>query len=473
MTGRTRLALAALGLALCAGSVFAEEKVFVLKNGRRIRGDLVSQTADDYSIKTENGKVTLAKSLVQSIEDPPPPPKPFLEPDAPKPLPKDDDDESTPAATRTPAPAPAPVEKTPPSASAPTSSSPLAKPEEIDKLRKAILALPEVRADEPGTETARQSGLDTIAKTTPLAAIVALACENVNAAGKPTPERDVALELAAAKPDKARPLVAQAIVGFDTRSRTEHLLKAIQRIGDDPAGTLEKAILVKLDAQIAANAPPDVIYELLAPVATQRVLAPLFEKILKAAPGSRNAVEVCKKVLEHVQDSDAALAPILKRLKSDKAPALDLLPALLDLLACSHGAAGEAIDRLFLALDAAPPSNDAADASRQYGITKALEALGSISTPDSCRALVSAFDAARNEERRLAVLRALRGVKKNNFEGGTFFDVLHTIVDRMNDPVRSVVEKEAFRDTLQALTGQNFGIDAARWQEYVSKLGRE
>jgi hypothetical protein len=73
--------LVLLVLVALAGTALAEEKVFKLRNGRSIQGELVEETRSAYLVQVATGTVRLAKETVASIEAAP----------TRKPLPKHED----------------------------------------------------------------------------------------------------------------------------------------------------------------------------------------------------------------------------------------------------------------------------------------------------------------------------------------------------------------------------------------------
>lgn len=79
-----RLALVLTVVVAASGPALAEEKVFHLKNGRRVRGDLVEETTTAYVVKTAGGRVTLVRDDVTRIEAAETP-KGVLEPERRKP----------------------------------------------------------------------------------------------------------------------------------------------------------------------------------------------------------------------------------------------------------------------------------------------------------------------------------------------------------------------------------------------------
>src|SRR5579871_1813558 len=89
---RSRCCVLACTIALAVGTpsrALADEQVFVLKNGRKIQGELDGEDATSYTIRTTGGKTVVPKSLVSRIdavqEQPKGPAGPKPAPDAGKP----------------------------------------------------------------------------------------------------------------------------------------------------------------------------------------------------------------------------------------------------------------------------------------------------------------------------------------------------------------------------------------------------
>ena len=163
----------ALFLALSLPAQGDEEKIFHLKNGRKIQGELIEETKTTYVIRSATGKLFVAKDQVKSVEAPPVPSKPFLEPDKRRPSEGDDAAVSTPSQT-TPSSGSSTPSTSRGSTPLPTSSytGPLASGSEIESARKALLAVPQVTIeDQAGTTAAREKACDEIMKTCSLGEI--------------------------------------------------------------------------------------------------------------------------------------------------------------------------------------------------------------------------------------------------------------------------------------------------------------
>src|SRR5262245_10862817 len=81
MRSSIRRALPLVGLlTLVPSTVRSDEKVVVLRNGRRITGEVVSESPDTLTVKTDGGTVTLPRAQVARLDEPPPVERPRVEP---------------------------------------------------------------------------------------------------------------------------------------------------------------------------------------------------------------------------------------------------------------------------------------------------------------------------------------------------------------------------------------------------------
>ena len=464
-----RLSLGILLVALAAFPALAEnEKVFRLKNGWKVEGELLEETPTSYVVKTAGGKSVLQKRTVASVEDPPPPPKPFLEPEPKKeePPPPDEDAPLPPSSQPATPDTPAPAAPTP----APSASSPLASDAEIAAMRKALLAVP-VPTD-ADSAAARNKAIEDIAKTGSMPALVAIVSEPEAAQyAKVPPERALALQiLQSIDAVRVRPLLAQAVSAVDLKKGVpRQLLQAINAASDSDDGAIAQALIAKSADEAAAGNNPEPLLAPLEWLGKRPMLPGLYKLLL--TPDKANAADAwgkaCYQIASHDSDPDAALTPLLALLDPQKLPPYSRLAPALGVLGASRGQAAYPIGRLLEALERTTPSPEDAPAHEKC-LKAGYRSLTGILNLEARDRILRGIDDARTPERRILVLDAI--AKLSGRPRDLPNDFVVALVERMSAPDRTDSELQAFGAALDLLTGKKIGPDAAGWKIYVSTL---
>jgi hypothetical protein len=419
-----------------------DEKIFHFKNGRKVLAEILEETATNYVVRTAGGRSVFAKDSIASIEEVPAPGKSFLGGPAEKPKEKPAAGDATPA---------------------PSAAEPLASEAEIASARRALGAVPAENPDDPQAAGARTRALAAVSDGCPLGALVAL-CAEITV---PTPrERFLALDLVIAAGERARPLLAQAILAADARALPRELLVAIQKVGPDATGTIERAVLAKLAELRTRKTDPAGLGPVLKAVGSERSLAALYDWLLAPERPDTSATlsEICQAVVGAQSSPDAALQPLVRLLDTKDLPGYRKLSAALDVLSKTRGEAVPAVSAILDQLEASPSK----DAERPLALASGYAALASVPTDAARERLMKSLRSASGAEGRLLVLGAMK--KQKPTAGWPTPDTLEAIRVSMAEADRSPAEREAYAQVLASLTGRSLGTDPAAWSAYILGL---
>lgn len=458
----TGLLLAFASAALADGT----EKIFRLKNGRKMQGEIIEETTTSYVIRTSGGKTTLPKDLVASVENPPPPPKPFLEPEN---HPAASPDEPSATAPMT----PSGDDKTPAPPPTAVSESPLASETEIADAKKQLADVPASASTEDEKAT-REKALKSVREAVSLTRLVAVCAElPAPTETKTPPERLVAMELVAAAPaSDVRPLLAQGLLAADfSKGIPTDLISLIARVGPDDAGVLDNAVLAKVAALVASGSAVDSLEPAMRKVGTGRDLRALYSWLLAhetkatCVPGLGR---MASDLVNAADDLEAALRPLVPLLEGKTLPDYAKLTAVFGLLKDSRGDMGPTAISLVNALErqTVPAGSETAwrdTLSRGY---RALASMGSI---DARQTLLQNLRAARAEDRRVMLLEAIARLTHQG-DDLVVSGYLDSLVEFMSEGDRSEAELTAAGRALGALTQKSLGSDPSAWRDYLKSL---
>lgn len=443
-------ALAAL-LAVAAAPHGSAEEVVVLANGRKIHGEVEGRRpGGDVVVKTAGGgTVVIPGNQVLRVEKAEPLGRQPFDPERPSSPPPVADDSSAPAGS----PTPAAALPSPPAAPVATGSPPrLASPGEVavarDELRDAAgEARPEARRLRVEAALRRQT-----------TAALAGCCEVLR---PDEPAATLALEALEARRADARVALAGRVVALDPVQPFPPVLAlALARVGDDPAGTLERAVLALLDAARGRALPCDALAAPLATLGTPRAM-PALATIVTESPGTATpTIEgALASIVSRTPDPDAALAPLLSRIDARSTPWAVLARAL-PLLGQSRGPARATLAAVLERARLEPEGPGPTESSR-----RACIALASIGTEEALADLLREIETAPDETRRIAAITASAAVRLPTGPARRRFAL--ALVDRL-EAARTPAEQRALAAVLGELVGGGYDRDAAAWRRHLA-----
>lgn len=446
-----------------------DEKIFVLKTGTKIRGELVQETKDELVVKAAGGKVSLPRAIVVQILDVPKPTPSAAPPPA---------DEPTPVAP--PAPGPSPSPSSVAAAADPDARQPLASPAELDAARADLESLATARRDAATDLPSAERRV----RDTPLATLVAVIA---NPGSLTLDAAKIALARVRADLAPLRPLVARGIRFYApvNRELPRDWKSLVLQVGDDPAGTLEDV----LDERLSVADPlPTALLELTGAIGTLRSF-PALARLLGAAEGDGIAAVrlAFLRILVRTKDSpDRALLELKGRLGA-LAPTDPRAEALLTLYA--FGTTPEAVGVVVALLsraEAASPGDEAESAALAELLKTGYAALMTIRTEPAVRRVLASTAIGHAPEHRIAAIRALYAFGQSPQAIRSSLDanygstgaaatapdavpssVLAELVTMLEQAGRSKDERALIVDVLQNLTNQGFGEDVQAWRRYV------
>jgi hypothetical protein len=437
MNQRSVAFVASFVLAVGVSAAHAEDRDFYMKSGTRIRGELVDETADQYVVKVGGGTIHLAKTAVEKVEKVVLPADPF-----------------------------APTPRSAPNAP---------KPEAVADARKLLESLAAARDN----KTADLKQLESTAAALPLETIVAILADPQSARGG-APQ----IALARVKSDGAasRPLLVRALEA-DAGTPSDALCSALGAVGDDENGTLEMAIVKRIEA--TPKAPPAPLLAVLhgtaeaAGLGTLRAIPALLKTIGTAADdASVNLLRgACSSILERSNDPDTALEPIREHVATAN-PTLVKDQALLSLL--QYYRHGEDIEGLVSDAVARAEVSAATEPAAKSAVNDFLLAgyrdLVAIRTDSAIDRVLSAAGMDRPIAQRRTALAALADLVRpkrgdaSNPALAVSRQNLTKVAKMLSQEQRTPEERAAIVSALQAITRQSIGDDVNAWDQYVGTL---
>lgn len=287
------LALALAAVLAAAGTARCEERIVVLKNGHRLRGEIVEETSTSYVLRAkEGGKATIARSEVLRVEAPAAGGK-FLESDSrphPRPAPP-----AAPAPEAVPEAAPAPVAPVSTAAPAPEwEGAPAPVVSECRAWLAETAALPPEKQAPRQKAALERFGLDGL--------LGLLARAPVG------PDEDPARAQAAAAVRLAGPAgrgpLTRALVG--TRARSAELLELVRPLFD---ASVEDALAAALPGWKPGERVP--VYPLLEEHGTLRSTEVLARCIVKGGGDPRFAGHALAAIVRRERNPGTAVAPLV------------------------------------------------------------------------------------------------------------------------------------------------------------------
>ncbi len=448
------------------------EKIFFLKNGRKIRAQLVEENPTQYVIRSPGGRSTLARGDVVRIEEPPTgrpflePPKKAREPAAPTREPRKESAKATPA----------PETKLEPKAPA-ASRGEVATAAEIADAKKILGGLP------PAGDPTLEKALADASKKATLAALVGILSEspvpieNGQISDKrpdPRAQTLAAQLLRRAPAEEVRPLVAKAvsIVALERGQPTELVSFAID-LRDDAAGTLEAAFLARVLEHAKSRVVIDDFTRGLQSVGRPEVAPKLYDGLLEASLGlnASSLGRTIRFLLDRSPNPDPLIEPLAALVDPGKLPSslVGLAEAAMILGKAKHGLHLLKLERLIQALDALTRNEENTGLVDNCQRSVML-AIARLDVPEARDVLVRAVDSSRRRERRIIALSALTQLKVPR---ESLAEIMEPLVRQMSEIGRSDAELNAYASTLSSLSGARYGTDVDAWAKYVSDLENE
>jgi hypothetical protein len=418
---------------LAVPALAGDEKIFHLRNGRKIEGELIDDTPANYIIRLpEGGTTKLAKGMVAKVEDAPP-----REPPPKKPAP-----EVAPVATRT------------------KPAKPKVVDENVESLRKALREVPTDPAE-------RAKAIEAIKSGFPLRSLVAIVAEPETPAAPAPVEQLLAADLVRQSPPAdVRPLLVDAVGNVDLEKGQPTQLSSVIRTVGDEGGVLENALLDEIEAVLPKDLDAQQLFNALDPLLTAPSFPRVFGWIFSVDKNNRAAVGgFCKTIVLHAQDKDAAVAPLVGMVDAEKLPPLAKLPPILEVLAYSKKTS-KLLVQIVNAVERRRPNKDTTAAEIDAAIRSAYGALGAILDNDARYQLNRGIDAL-DLDARIRVIESIRNMPMDPPKLDK--DFLNGIIDRMT-PDKSEQEMSALAGVLQRLTGRNNGTDTNAWKRLVQSL---
>ncbi|HZV02236.1 MAG TPA: hypothetical protein VFF73_36340 [Planctomycetota bacterium] len=466
MNGRAA-ALSACLLAIGLGSAFAEEQDFVLKTGRKIRGELVEDAADVYVVKVEGGTVRLSKSAVSRVE------KVVSESQGPF-TPTTPD--KKPTTTTTP-----PTDR---SVSTPKPTGPaLASPEAIATAKRLLEQL----ADAKRAGSADAKTLEERVAALPLETMVAVLAESDGLSSEAVAATSDRVKRGS--PTAVRPLSARAIVTTKNEP-SERFCDVVEGMGDDEDGTIERAIDQRIEG--ARSEPPLGLVRLLkGKLGTGRSVASLVNAIPRVGNAASEALgSACTQIVVKAKDPDALLQPVkalLAKASPRDPPSLQLL-ALLLYYRKGADVADLVIDAVNRAEQDLDPPAELKTTVNDF-LSKGYHVLLAIRTDAAVDRVLRGTKLSQPLDWRITAIRALPDLgvtpavlrrsqlaegsrpaqtKDPDSDKKVSGDVMNSIARMLEEKERTDDERRSIVNALQRITGQTIGDDASAWRRYIS-----
>jgi len=462
---RRSVVLIAVCVVVLGGGAYGEEKDFFLKTGRKIRGELVEETAGAYVVKVGGGTVRLARDSVARVESVVPATEGPFAPAAPAPAPDQTKTAQAPQAG---------------------GAGPLATPEAVAAGKKVLRDLSYAR------ESTRPDlkDLEASAAALPLETVMAILADPDGLTRDAT--AIAADRVASASAATIRSLAARAIAGSNKQPSAE-LCSAISGAGDDLDGTVERAIDNRIES--GPEAPPPPLLRLLqGKIGTTRSVPALGKSLSVAGADAIDALAMaCTAIITRADDPDHALQPV-KALVAAASPRSPGSEALLSLfLFYKRGADIE--DLVIGAVNRA--EGDTATSPAEKGhvndfLARGYHLLLAIRTDAAVDRVFRAARMAQPLEWRITAVRTLgdlastpaalrhqgegegmgTGVASGTPDSDKKPDpaLLTRIVGLLGDDGRTQDERDSIVAVLQGLTHQTLGDDEQAWKVYIFNL---
>lgn len=455
------IVLVVLGSAALAG-----EKTFVLKSGTRIKGELVDERPDSYTVKAGGGKLVILKAQVVRTEDVAPP--------APAPAPL----VAVPA-TRTP-------DVTARLAGRSEPDAPLASDDEVARAREVV----RVVAVALKTGAADQEGLSARISALPAASLAALLADP----GDLGEELSLAVRPLTRDRATGRRLLARAVKSIDGEKAPHRaLLEALKAVADDADPAIDQAITARLRRRPGANEPA--VLKIAGRIGTLRVLPALVEGLVAADVASGAMAvhsQAANQVLARATDQaavDRALLQIAPTLSATDMTT-ENAEQLLSLFVFGHDPkiAAAVLASIERADGTADGADDRANERVVSFLTAGYRALLVVRTDTSVRRVLAGGSLSAPASHRTAALSVLldlrispdairaraaggEGAEGNRKPVAAADPVRHEILDRLacylEEPSRPDAERKQVAQVLQELTGQLLGDNATAWHRYL------
>ena len=465
MNRSTLLLLGVVALGPFAARVRAEEKVIILTNGRKLRGEIAQQDSNVVVIKTAGGTTTLPSALVARVEDP-------LKPDGilvkPSPPPPEVDDPlpgmAPPSAPAAPTPNSAVVPRAAPTTDLAPGTYTGATAAVMSDCATALLAAGTLPDD------VRPARLQETVTTFGPGALVGI----LNA---PIPRNDPRF-------DSIRQL-AKAALATDTEKSRPEVVRAVVALRGDVAfdflPILESVYDKSVEDAIAGMLPTAVpsslreLVEMLGRHGTPRSAQALGGLLLASLTGFQgmdpNLPAMCAQALVAIalrsDPPGAAIAPLAREVVLDKLPSGDRLEHLLTVLAVDPRS-DNLIERISRVVDAelrALPQDAPLDVREQAVRRRefTFRALARLSTEEPLDIVRTAVEQENDDALRLRWLKTLRFAT----DASTDAKLVGWLLERWT---KNPAEGATVIEVLTAVTGKTWGNNQAAWREYLGTI---
>lgn len=444
--------------ALSCTSAFGEDKIVVLKNGRRIQGELVEENAASLVVKTSGGQLTLDRSGVLRVEEIPKS-KPFLEPSAGNATPSSPSksvDEARPpesSGSISKAPAAPQMSSTPAYAAAPAAvvSDCMRMLGEVaqarDYQRSALLK-----------EVVKKCGLD------PLVTILAEP-SRANESAERLAVRELARDGLKDAGGAARVSLTRAAIG--TRFMSQDVLRLLEDLFDN---SVEDATLAALrDFEPSSQR---LAVEMLARHGTRRSAATLADLALTVSDEvdqllPRAVGQALAAIAGRDHDPRSVIGPLARKVeRAEKLPSGFALDGILVALAAIPSEGLDALKRIASGLgheQARMHDDDPKLPTLNYRLASTYRALASTGEQDGLDVVEAAITDSTDASHRQLWIRCLASATRSG-DNAKFIRWLIAWWDKHDE------DGEAIAEVLGATTGKSFGPALGAWRDYADSL---
>lgn len=435
------------------------EKVFRLKNGRKIQGEVLEETPTTFVVRSSSGKTTIQKDSIDAVEETTPD-KTFLAPEKPATA---EVTSPTPSATTDPPPPSRPIVGRPSVASATDS--------ELAAAKKSLAAVPAEDGTETGKE-ARKKAIEDLLKKVSLAGLVAVVAEPETAGQPSSSERLLAFELVKKAPAlKIRPLLVAALYVADfNKGHHKMLLDALTAFRPDTDGTVVAALLARLEELRLLPIALDDFGPPMAETRAHKHLPLLYSWLLDAKTKPEcisGMVKVCLAVLSTADEPDVLLTDLMTRVLTVED--LVRLRAAMQIFRDSEGGAAPVILTVIRPIEAQSRRFETVPADMKACLVEAYYTLAWLPDTRGHNHLAETLRSLRSPELRTTVLDAISRIKRT--ETVPTREFLDRLLSVMDDGL-SESEMAAGYKALGFLTGKRLGNDMSKWKRYVEALTR-